>query len=75
MYVNEKFYALELFHSSLYTIASKDFLVNYNNKTISIKNTQNITLLEPEIDQAFMNKIQNEENWKITTIVIDPVME
>tara|TARA_B000000532_G_scaffold84692_1_gene67861 strand:- start:1417 stop:2574 length:1158 start_codon:yes stop_codon:yes gene_type:complete len=73
VYVNEKFYAPLNSFIRLYTqFASKDFLVNYNNKTISIKNTQNITLLEPAIDQAFMNKIQNEENWKITTIVIDP---
>ena len=44
VYVNEKFYAPLNSFIRLYTqFASKDFLVNYNNKTISIKNTQNIT--------------------------------
>ncbi len=73
IYINEKFYApLNSFIQLYKQFDTKNFIVNYNDKTIYVENATNISLSKPELDQALLNKIQNEENWKITTIVIDP---
>ena len=52
---------------------SDNFIANYNDKTIMIKpatitSHQNKNL----VDQQLLNIIQNEENWKISTVIIDP---
>jgi N-acetylmuramoyl-L-alanine amidase len=52
---------------------SDNFITNYNDKTILIKPASS-TLYQNEnlIDQQLLNIIQNEENWKISTVIIDP---
>ena len=52
---------------------SDNFITNYNDKTILIK-PATITSYQNEnlVDQQLLNIIQNEENWKISTVIIDP---
>jgi len=67
-----KFYAPLNSFVRLYTqFENKSFIVDYNKKTISIKHTPIVSQIE-EVDQELLNTINNEENWKITTVVIDP---
>ena len=70
--VDNKFYApLNSFIQLYRQFENKNFIVDYNSKIISIKHTPIITQIE-EVDQELLNTINNEENWKITTVVIDP---
>tara|TARA_B110000263_G_scaffold239787_1_gene242317 strand:+ start:166 stop:1326 length:1161 start_codon:yes stop_codon:yes gene_type:complete len=52
---------------------SDNFIANFNDKTILIK-PATITSYQNEnlVDQQLLNIIQNEENWKISTVIIDP---
>jgi len=54
---------------------SDSFIANYNEKTIIIK-PENIMFssedVQGEVDQELLNTIQNKENWKISTVIIDP---
>ena len=69
---DNKFYAPLNSFIRLYTqFENKNFIVDYNSKIISVKHTPIITQIE-EVDQELLNTINNEENWKITTVVIDP---
>ena len=69
---DNKFYAPLNSFIRLYTqFENKNFIVDYNNKIISISHTPIITQIE-KVDQELLNTINNEENWKITTVVIDP---
>ena len=72
-FFDNNFYAPLNSFMRLYTqFDNKDFIVNYNEKVIIIKETNTVSQQIQEVDQEFLNKIKNENNWKITTIVIDP---
>ena len=72
-FFDNNFYAPLNSFMRLYTqFDNKEFIVNYNEKVIIIKETNTVSQEIQEVDQEFLNKIKNENNWKITTIVIDP---
>tara|TARA_A100001011_G_scaffold356994_1_gene401487 strand:+ start:12626 stop:13783 length:1158 start_codon:yes stop_codon:yes gene_type:complete len=72
-FFDNNFYAPLNSFMRLYTqFDNKEFIVNYNDKVIIIKETNTVSQQIQEVDQEFLNKIKNENNWKITTIVIDP---
>ena len=72
-FFDNNFYAPLNSFMRLYTqFDNKEFIVNYNEKVIIIKETNTLSQEIQEVDQEFLNKIKNENNWKITTIVIDP---
>ena len=72
-FFDNNFYAPLNSFMRLYTqFDNKEFIVNYNDKVIIIKETDTVSQQIQEVDQEFLNKIKNENNWKITTIVIDP---
>ena len=55
---------------------SDNFIANYNDKTILIKPIAIISYEDNDseslVDKQLLNIIQNEENWKISTVIIDP---
>ncbi len=72
-FVEQKFYAPLNSFIRLYTqFEDKNFIVNYKKNKIYIQNNKNISLEAQELNQEFLNTIKNEDNWKITTIIIDP---
>ena len=72
-FVEQKFYAPLNSFIRLYTqFEDINFIVNYKKNKIYIQNNQNISLEAQELNQEFLNTIKNEDNWKITTIIIDP---
>tara|TARA_Y100001968_G_scaffold311495_1_gene333631 strand:+ start:8301 stop:9464 length:1164 start_codon:yes stop_codon:yes gene_type:complete len=63
--------------SRLYNKFKADnFIVNYSNQTIMIEPKSEDFIIpianQSQVDQELLNTIQNEENWKIKTVIIDP---
>tara|TARA_B100000945_G_scaffold114620_1_gene90963 strand:- start:36 stop:1190 length:1155 start_codon:yes stop_codon:yes gene_type:complete len=52
-----------------------NFVANYNDQTIIITQQDSLLIeqaLDNQVDQALLHTIQNQDNWKISNIIIDP---
>jgi len=75
--INNKFFVpLNSFVRIYSQIKSDNFIANYNDKTILITPNPIVSYkenhVEKLVDQQLLNTIQNAENWKISTVIIDP---
>ncbi len=77
LFVDNTFYIpLNSFIRMYNSLQEEKFIANYANNTILIKpiteQNQSNQSSEIEVDEILLTKIQNEDSWKISTIIIDP---